>query len=314
MAATTRTSWSLPLHAPGGSCDELRGRVVQLLQTEIDFVPNPEFPAGEEGGYELVDRALQEASQLTATGPAELPPHFRRMCTSQLLTREQEQALFREMNYLKFHANALRTRLDPDRPEPDLVAEIEARLATARAIRDYLIRANVRLVMSIVKGFATPQQPFDVIFSEGVFTLMQAVEKFDYERGFRFSTYAYRAIARSAYRTVTAARKRERRFALKGDEWAFQQADSRSERAASEQVGDTLREQVAAMLEKLDRRERFIIRSRYALGGHRRTRTLQFLADKLGISKERARQLEQRALGKLRKMAAELTTVDADDL
>ena len=55
----------------------------------------------------------------------------------------------------------------------------------------------------------------------------------------------------------------------------------------------------------LDRRERLIIRSRYALGSHRRVRTFQDLADRLGISKERVRQLEQRALGKLRALAAE---------
>ena len=62
------------------------------------------------------------------------------------------------------------------------------------------------------------------------------------------------------------------------------------------------------MLYKLDRRERFIIRSRYALGSHRKVRTCQFLADKLGISKERVRQLELRAVGKLRDMAAEFET------
>jgi len=59
------------------------------------------------------------------------------------------------------------------------------------------------------------------------------------------------------------------------------------------------------MLEQLDRRERFIIRSRYALGAHRKVRTFQCLADKLGVSKERVRQLEQRAVSKLRTLAAE---------
>jgi len=56
-------------------------------------------------------------------------------------------------------------------------------------------------------------------------------------------------------------------------------------------------------IKRLDRREQFIIRSRYALGPHRKTRTFQCLADKLGVSKERARQLEQRAVKKLQTMA-----------
>ena len=58
-------------------------------------------------------------------------------------------------------------------------------------------------------------------------------------------------------------------------------------------------------MDRLDRRERFVIRSRYALGAHRKVRTFQFLADKLGVSKERVRQLEQRAVAKLRSFAAE---------
>ena len=70
----------------------------------------------------------------------------------------------------------------------------------------------MRLVMSIVKKFVTPQHSFDDMLSDGICTLMQAVEKFDYDRGFRFSTYAYRSIARNAYRSVTTARKEEARF------------------------------------------------------------------------------------------------------
>jgi RNA polymerase primary sigma factor len=56
---------------------------------------------------------------------------------------------------------------------------------------------------------------------------------------------------------------------------------------------------------RLDRRERFVIRSRYALGAHRKVRTFQCLANKLGVSKERVRQLEKRAVAKLKTFAAE---------
>jgi RNA polymerase primary sigma factor len=60
------------------------------------------------------------------------------------------------------------------------------------------------------------------------------------------------------------------------------------------------------MISQLDRRERFIIRCRYALGSHRKVKSLQFLADKLGVSKERVRQLEIRAVDKLRNTAADV--------
>ena len=67
-----------------------------------------------------------------------------------------------------------------------------------------------------------------------------------------------------------------------------------------------LHDLTASLLGKLDRRERFIVRSRYALGAHRRVRTFQDIANKLGVSKERVRQLEQRAVSKLRNLAGEL--------
>ena len=73
----------------------------------------------------------------------------------------------------------------------------------------------------------------------------------------------------------------------------------------TEGVWSNLRDLMSSMLGDLDRREQFIIRSRYALGAHRKVRTFQSLADKLGVSKERVRQLEQRAMCKLRAMAAE---------
>ncbi len=62
--------------------------------------------------------------------------------------------------------------------------EIDFMLGQARAIRDHIIQANLRLVMSIVKKFVTPSQSFDELLSEGTVTLMQAVEKFDFDRGF----------------------------------------------------------------------------------------------------------------------------------
>jgi RNA polymerase primary sigma factor len=212
------------------------------------------------------------------------------------------------MNYAKYRANLLRSELDPDRIDASVIEEIKSLVARAQSIRDHIIKANMRLVMSVVKKFVTPQHSFDDMLSEGVFSLMQAVEKFDYSRGFRFSTYAYRSIARSAYRSVTSARKEEAQMTRDAEDWAFEHVDDRSSSPSSERVWSKLREATASMLDRLDRRERFIVRSRYALGSHRKVKTFQYLADKLGVSKERVRQLEQRAVSKLQGMAEELET------
>lgn len=302
MASTTLVR-NRPTHRPLTD-STLRRRALGLLRTEIDFVPNPEFLTEEAIDADFVDATLAQLGEST-NAPADLPAHLRLMCQSDLLTHEQEAALFREMNYLKFRANALRSRIDPDDIDARMIATIEILLSRAQTIRDSIIQANMRLVMSIVKKFVTPQQSFDDLLSDGVFTLMQAVEKFDFDRGFRFSTYAYRSIARNAYRCVTLAHKEETRFTRDAEDWAFEQEDDRSLSTMNDKVWSNLRDLTAAMLNKLDRRERFIIRGRYALGAHRKARTFQDLANRLEVSKERVRQLEQRAVAKLRKMAAE---------
>jgi RNA polymerase primary sigma factor len=67
------------------------------------------------------------------------------------------------------------------------------------------------------------------------------------------------------------------------------------------------------MLSRLDRRERFIVRRRYAMGRSQKMATFQSMADKLGVSKERVRQLEIRAVGKLQAMAAEMGMLESLD-
>jgi RNA polymerase primary sigma factor len=287
----------------------LRERVLSILSREIDFIPNPEFATCARSNDPIVTAIIDSSNQGTA--PVELPTHLRGFCETKLLTHEQEAALFREMNFAKYRADEAREWLDSDCHDQEAVQAIEALLERAQAIRDHLVKANTRLVISTVKKFVTPQQSFDDLLSEGTLTLMHAVEKFDYDRGFRFSTYAYRSIARSAYRAVSDARKDESRYRRDAEDWAFEQEETQASSTATEQTWSNLRDLTKTMLAKLDPRERLIIRSRYALGAHRKVRTFQDLANRLGVSKERVRQLERRAVSKLSAMAAEF---DMDDL
>ena len=68
--------------------------------------------------------------------------------------------------------------------------EIESHIKDARTARDHLIKANTRLVVSIAKRYMGRGVPFLDLIQEGNLGLMKAVEKFDYHRGYRFSTYA----------------------------------------------------------------------------------------------------------------------------
>ena len=175
-----------------------------------------------------------------------------------------------------------------------------------RTIRDYLIYSNLRLVIALVKKYIGPQYSFDELYSEGIVTLMQAVEKFNYLKGFRFSTYAYRSISRSLYQLLVNSQSESTLYV--NDEQ--QLVDSVAQPDRSPTVGESWwtvkREQLAVLVRRLDRREQLIVRARYALTRRGTIKTFQALANKLGISKERVRQLEQRALQKLQAMAGEV--------
>ncbi len=287
-------------------------RALKLIRTEIDFVPNTSFRERDRG----LEQAVLKGHRSTDVSrrnrmPSDLPPHLGRLCEMDLLSAEQERACFYRMNYLKYRANALRAQLDPEQPDRSKIRQAEAFLAAARQTRDHIIRSNMRLVMSIVKKLVTSRHSFDEMLSEGIFSLMQAVDKFDYDRGFRFSTYAYRAIARNSCRVITNQQKRQSRFFADGNEGVSEVADTGETASLDERTWMRLRDHLSKMLRRLDRRERLIIRSRYALGRHDSVETFQAIADTLGISKERVRQLEKRAVDKLRDMAAK---VDEDML
>lgn len=286
---------------------DLHRKTRQMLAREIAFIPSPTFrePDAEQrilsGG--VPSAATDTSTSLAAAVPRGLPAHLARLCEAALLSAEHEQSLFQQMNFLKFRAHVLRTRLDPQRPSAVALEEIEWQLAAAQAIRDRIATANMRLVMALAKKFVTPQVSFDELLSEGIETLLHAVDKFDFGRGFRFSTYAYRAIARAAYRAVSDRRRDQGRF-TSGMEDALQCVEQSSASGrAQERLWLSMGHALTQMLDQLDRRERLVIRARYALGRHRRVRTFQSLADRLGVSKERVRQLEQRAVRKLRKLA-----------
>ena len=290
------------------SLEELRTRTKRLLDHEIDFISNVEFRIPDARRRILGRESLNSGLPSVSEGklPKDLPAHLARLCESKLLTADEERDLFRRMNYLKYRANALRVRLNPDAPNEKAMNEIDRMVRAASQVRDRIIKANMRLVIAIVKKFVTPKHSFDDLLSDGIVSLMQAVDKFDYDRGFRFSTYAYRAIARNAYRTINDHHKEESRFdaSVSEDLTSLPEQDRTSPLNENEWM--RMRTLLVDLLSRLDRREQFILRGRFALGAHRQVRTFQCLADKLGISKERVRQLEQRAVDKLKAMAAQV--------
>jgi len=133
--------------------------------------------------------------------PKDVPPELAPMYEVPLLNKEQEQHLFRKMNFLKHKAARLRQQLtkdgqviDPSRVRIQTLREIEDLQGRANALKDQLIQANMRLVANIAKRHVGPTGNLFELLSDGNMSLLRAVEKFDYSRNFKFSTYASWAI------------------------------------------------------------------------------------------------------------------------
>lgn len=289
----------------GRKLSRLRERAERLAGIENEYLFNADFrkPRAEAA---ILDRCdwEQEVTRSNWKPGKELPAHLVQMCERKLLTQEEETGYFRRMNFAKYRADVLRRKLDPSKPDRKLVERIEELLARGIADRNEIVRANLRLVVSIARKFADEKNTFDELLSEGIETLVRAVEKFDYSRGFRFSTYATMAVRRQLCRSVKTAHRDRNRYHT-GDEALLDRPREESEPLISEQRFHELRSSLSRMLGRLDPREREIVRRRFGLGDAADVQTLQSLAGEMGVCKERVRQLELRAIAKLRTMAEE---------
>jgi RNA polymerase primary sigma factor len=287
--------------------------VKTLAEHKIEFIPCPSFldPSSESkilGDY-LFGTGFEESEAKPSKAPT-LPAHLARLCEAKLLTPDEEKTVFYRMNYLRFRAQALKTKVDV--LDGWNTRRIECLLKAADWYRDWIVKSNMRLVISIVKKFVNPQNGFDDLLSDGIVALIRAVDKFDVGLGFRFSTYATQVVRRNTYRSVMEKQTDRQRNFGSIHENGIDISDDQKESSMSEQRWHELRSRLSLMLNQLDRREKFIIRARFSLGGHRRIQTLQRLADKLGVSKERIRQLEKRALDKLRGMSEVVTLPEVE--
>ena len=280
-------------------------RALRILAARVDFMPHPSFD--DLDAREEMLGPIPEAdprSVRRTKSPKGLPPYLASLYEVPLLTREQEAHLFRKMNLLKSMANGLRDKIDPTRAKTTDLDEIERLQEEALAVKNQLIRANLRLVVSIAKRHVGPSNNFFELVSDGNMSLIRAVEKFDYARGNKFSTYASWAIMKNFARTIPEENYRRDRFVTGHEEMFEAAADNRADEHEYESALKRMQEAVKGMLGRLDDRERRIIISRYGLNGASE-QTLEQLGRELGITKERVRQIESRAQDKLRKFAGE---------
>ncbi|MFQ5942255.1 MAG: RNA polymerase sigma factor RpoD [Anaerolineales bacterium] len=236
--------------------------------------------------------------------------------------------------------------------------ELQADVQDAKAARDHLIKANTRLVVSIAKKYMARGVPFLDLIQEGNLGLMKAVEKFDYHRGYRFSTYATWWIRQTITRSIAdqgrtirvpvhmsdrirrlykEARQLEQELGRKPTpeeiaekmdldprkvQWMMrvswrplslespvgEEEDSELGSFVEDETTPTptqsayqnlLRDKIEEVLTSLSPREARILRLRFGLHNGR-SYTLEEVGQKFGLTRERIRQIEGKALRRLR--------------
>lgn len=314
---------------------------------DIDYEENDHEP--------LQDPTIGDITAISSDDPVGL--YFRQMAQEPLLTAQEEIDLAKRIE----RGCKAQERLE----RPDVVHKSERwfhhmqhLIFDGQNAREHLGRANTRLVVSIAKRYMGQGLPFPDLIQEGNVGLMRAVDKYDYRRGNRFSTYATwwirqaitRALAqktrtiriplhmteriRQMYRVAqnleqTLGRRptpeeiahdmdlpsdtvrammdaSQHAIALErpvGDEGDSEFGDFIEDQDSPSPVESAtqhlLEETIEEVLSELTPRQSHILRLRFGLGGGE-PHTLEEIANKFGLSRERIRQLEKEALRRLR--------------
>ncbi|MGW7385417.1 RNA polymerase sigma factor [Streptomyces sp. NPDC054794] len=166
---------------------------VELADEEVleETKPGDEPEGAESAGFVLSDEDEDDApaQQVAAAGATADPvkDYLKQIGKVPLLNAEQEVELAKRIEAGLFAEDKL---ANSDKLAPKLKRELEIIAEDGRRAKNHLLEANLRLVVSLAKRYTGRGMLFLDLIQEGNLGLIRAVEKFDYTKGYKFSTYA----------------------------------------------------------------------------------------------------------------------------
>jgi len=227
--------------------------------------------------------------------------------TGRSLTTEQEHHLFLRLNYCRYRVMRILRGFRGKRLTAEAARDLLQWECCSERTRSDIVRLNVALVLAMAKRTKLTGVDYADLVSEGNLALLRAVDKFDCSRGFKFSTYACRAILKSFSRVATRTARYRGYFPTEFDP-TLEKGDHVEQKRldVEEDCVDELKAILGQNLAHLNDIEERVIRARFAIDAEvdefdiAKGKTLEQVGTMIGVTKERVRQIQNKALDKLR--------------
>jgi RNA polymerase primary sigma factor len=222
----------------------------------------------------------------------------------QLMKGDEEKMMFMRFNYSKLRLGRIQRKIKAEGLTRELADEFIEWHRRFEHFREYLTRTNLALVLAMAKRTRLGDVDFAEIVSEGNMALLRAVDKFNVDRGFKFSTYACRAILKAFSRAALKHNRHRTRFPvefepdLEKSDWADKRRDQ-----VEEDCVDELKQIVDRNLADLSNVEQTVLRRRFNWEqADDSPLTLEEVGKIIGVTKERVRQIQNKALQKIKRL------------
>ena len=282
-----------------------------LLSDEQDFIDSPAF-------YEksAEDAIYDEAPEIQKPDTTWYHPVMDDLSSSRssrtvkssqqvILTGAEERVLFYQFNYARYRVWKLQQEVwagAARQPTPEQAERVLAWHRRAELIREQIAETNLALVLAMAKRTRMSEVDFADLVSEGNMALLRAVDKFDAGRGYKFSTYACRAILKAFSRQGMKLSKYRQRFPTDFDPKLEKSNYVESKREGFEKdAAEEVKRIVSENRAELTEVERTVIEHRFGLeSGEEKPMTLEQVGQIIGVTKERVRQIQNKAMEKIR--------------